>query len=146
MNKRFIIFFVSVILVFVFLSSFLLLKRDFLNLVINGFKFDVSIAEKESEWQRGLSFRKSIKENEAMLFVFPYEDRWSIWMKDMNFPIDVLWLDSNKKIIYLIDNMTPESYPNFFVPKEKSKYVVEMSSNMIEKLAIKKGDQVFFGR
>jgi uncharacterized membrane protein (UPF0127 family) len=49
--------------------------------------------------------KNQLKENEAMLFVFQQSARHSFWMKDMKFPIDIIWLDSDEKVVYIKENM-----------------------------------------
>ncbi|OGI88514.1 hypothetical protein A2914_01940 [Candidatus Nomurabacteria bacterium RIFCSPLOWO2_01_FULL_41_21] len=92
----------------------------------------------------GLSGRNILGEDEGMLFVFATPGRNYFWMKDMNFPIDMLWIDENLKIIYIKENAEPKSYPNTFGPNQNSKYVLEVVSGFTAKHNIKKGDSVIF--
>ncbi|MFA5936751.1 MAG: DUF192 domain-containing protein [Candidatus Paceibacterota bacterium] len=94
--------------------------------------------------QKGLSNRKELKEDESMLFVFNYPGRYSFWMKDMNFPIDIIWLDENLNIVYIKKNAMPESYPESFTPNQNSKYVLEVFASFSEKNNLKEGDKVKF--
>ncbi len=59
----------------------------------------VFIADTSEKRTRGLSYRESLGKNQGMLFVFEEVGRHGIWMKEMKFPIDILWLDSNLKVI-----------------------------------------------
>jgi uncharacterized membrane protein (UPF0127 family) len=54
-------------------------------------------------------------------------------MKDMNFPIDIIWLDKDKKVVYIVKNAPPESYPyEHFEPKEEARYVLEVAAGTVE--------------
>ena len=77
---------------------------------------------------KGLSVKNQLKENEGMLFVFEEPARYSFWMKDMKFPIGIMWLDSNGKIVHIEENLEP--CPLVFVcpsyaPNADSQYVLE---------------------
>ncbi len=75
---------------------------------------------------QGLSGRASLGESEGMLFVFPVDDVHGFWMKDMNFAIDMIWIDAGKKVVHIAANATPESYPASFVPASAARYVLEV--------------------
>jgi len=90
--------------------------------------------------ERGLSGRKKIEENEGMLFAFKNPGIYHFWMKDMNFPIDIIWLDENFKVVFLKENALPESFPETFSSRENAKYVLEVASGFSEKNNLKEGD------
>jgi len=104
----------------------------------------VELALNEEAQERGLSDRKELKENEGMLFVFSEEGKHDFWMKDMNFPIDMVWMDESKIIIYIEDNTKPESYPDSYGPAALSRYVLEVNAGVSEKNNWKVGDEVKF--
>ena len=56
---------------------------------------------------KGLAVKNQLKENEAMLLVFEESAKHSFWMKDMKFPIDILWLDSDGKVVNIEHNLQP---------------------------------------
>lgn len=101
---------------------------------------EVDIASSNVERARGLSGRVSLGANSGMLFVFDGPGKNMFWMKDMNFPIDIIWLDENKKIIYIKENLSPKTYPEVFGPEVPSMYVLEVNSNFTKKYNIKIGD------
>lgn len=107
---------------------------------INDAIIEVDIASSDVERARGLSGRVSLGANSGMLFVFESPRLNMFWMKDMNFPIDIIWLDENKKIIYIKENLNPKTYPEVFGPEVKSSYVLEVNSNFTKKYNIKIGD------
>lgn len=99
--------------------------------------FRARIARTVEQRQEGLSGVQYLNDDEAMLFVFDQDGRWSIWMKDMNFPIDIVWLDANQKVIYVVKNASPDSYPaTVFTPKTSARYVVEIKAGMVDRQRI----------
>jgi len=62
----------------------------------------------------------------------------------MNFSIDIAWLDENFEIIYIKDEVLPESYPETFTPSAPSLYVLEVVSNFFKENEIKVGDTLIF--
>ena len=77
-----------------------------------------------------------------MLFVFDHPAQYPFWMKDMNFPIDIIWIDENLKVIFIKKNAVPESYPEVFTSPQNSKYVLEVVAGFSDKYNIKIGDKV----
>jgi hypothetical protein len=114
-------------------------------LKIGQITLNVEIADTEAERVQGLSGREKLGESEGLLFVFDREGYYSFWMKDMKFPIDMAWLDKNKRIIYIEKNVSPETYPKiFYAMKDNipipSLYVLETNANFFENSKIKIGD------
>jgi len=67
--------------------------------------FYAEIADTLGERERGLSGKQSLGDDKGMLFIFEEETLPGFWMKDMKFPIDILWIDENKKIVGIEKNM-----------------------------------------
>lgn len=111
-------------------------------LQLRGMTYQTQVRNDKDELERGLSGTKSLPDGHAMLFVFPNDDKWAIWMKDMNYPIDIVWLDKDKKIVHLVKDAQPSSYPDTrFVPQTDSRYVIELPSGTIERTGITLGDK-----
>lgn len=109
-----------------------------------GKSFAAEISDTEALRELGLSNRAAIAADAAMLFIFQQDNSNMFWMKDMHFAIDMIWLDSNKKVIYMAERVTPESYPQTFGPSAKSRYVIEVKSGIANKIGLKVGDTVSF--
>lgn len=146
MQKIFSIF----VLVIVIFLGFFLIKEPIKNPVLENIKsiqiagqnirVDLAIAPEAHE--QGLSGRKSLDENKGMLFVFNYSDKYAFWMKDMNFAIDIIWINENLEVVYIKENVLPSSYPEIYEPEEKAKYVLEVNSGFSKKYNLKIGDEV----
>jgi hypothetical protein len=119
-------------------------KQNFKYIEVADKKIKVDIADTPELQERGLSYRKNLKEDEGMLFVFNNSGRYSFWMKDMYFPIDMIWLDDNLKVVYIKKNAKPESYPETFGPNVSTKYVLEVVAGFSEKNNLKEGDVIRF--
>lgn len=107
--------------------------------------FTSRLARTEAEREKGLSGTHSLRDDQAMLLIYDSDDKWPIWMKDMNYPIDIIWLDKDKTVVYIVKNAPPESYPyEQFTPKEKARYVVEVPAGTVAKKKIVIGAQANF--
>lgn len=88
---------------------------------------------------RGLSGRESLGENKGMLFIFPESGLYPFWMKDMKFPIDIIWISEFGKVVHIKKNALPTSYPDLFVSEDLAKYVLEVPNGFTDKHDIKVG-------
>lgn len=103
---------------------------------------DVSVAKTWPERIKGLSDTPYIPNNLVKLFVFDTPAFHSIWMKDMQYEIDILWVDTDNEIIHIEENATPESYPNLFVPNDPALYVIEAVAGFVSTNQIEIGDSI----
>ena len=94
--------------------------------------------------KQGLSGRDSIDDKKGMLFVFDRPETPSFWMKDMKFPIDIIFFDKDWNTVDIKENFPPESYPETYTSKEKSKYVVEVNAGFASRNNWQIGNQVKF--
>src|SRR3989344_805121 len=78
---------------------------------IGSTKIEVEIASTPAQYKLGLSGRESLVEGQGMLFVFTQPNRDGFWMKDMHFSLDILWADSNGKIITIAHDISPSTFP-----------------------------------
>lgn len=117
--------------------------REQKSISIRDHAFSAVISKTEAELTQGLSNTNPITENEAMLFVFPAPGIYNFWMKDMRYPIDILWINTDKKIIFIQKNATPESYPEGFGPTDtQAVMVLEIKAGLSDKVGIRIGDNV----
>lgn len=95
--------------------------------------------------QQGLSGRLSLHNNQGMLFVFDTSARQCIWMKDMNFNIDIVWADADKTVTHIEPDISPQTYPRTFCgSQEPSLYVIELNSGAVAHAGLKTGDKISF--
>jgi len=106
-------------------------------------KFDIEIADNEYETQRGLMDRKSMKETNAMLFVFPDMQMRAFYMKNTLIPLDIIYLDNNNTIVSIQENAKPldeASLPS----GSPAQYVLEINGGLSQQLNIAVGDKMSF--
>ncbi len=108
---------------------------------IRGTVIEAEIADTLRKRTQGLSGRPGLAENKGMLFIFKIPYKYGFWMKDMNFPIDIIWINSDK-IVDFAENVQPsagDSLP-IFRPSAAADKVLELSAGSVERLNIKVGD------
>ena len=114
---------------------------------INNILFNIDLAVSADDLERGLSGRKEIANDQAMLFIFSDKSQRSFWMKDMNFNIDLLWIDGNKIVAYEKNMLAPEddtpldNLAKYISPQPIDK-VLEIKSGLVDSLSIKIGDTI----
>jgi uncharacterized membrane protein (UPF0127 family) len=108
----------------------------------------VDFATTSIEQTTGLSGQKSLESNQGLLFIFDHPDLYGIWMKDMNFPIDVIWFDSNKQVVFIKENFLPSTYnrpnPEVANPPSQTSYILEVPAGFVQSNQIKVGDSLSF--
>ena len=111
---------------------------------IGGQNVKVDLALTEAEHTKGLSGKNELMENEGMLFVFDKPGKYSFWMKDMSFPIDIVWFGEDMKVVYIKKNADPKLYPETYGPDTDAKYVLEVMAGFSDKNNLKVGDSLKF--
>lgn len=110
---------------------------------IDNTVIEVEIAETPLARERGLSGRKTLGENKGMLFVFGEKNYHSFWMKEMKFPIDIIWI-SDDKVVDIAHNVpiVASEFLKIYQPKEPVNFVLEVNAGFSEKHDVKVGDRV----
>ncbi len=97
---------------------------------------------------KGLMFRENLDEGKGMLFMFSREGKHSIWMMGMRFPIDIIYIDSDKRVVGIHKDFRPmRLHPKTWKiskPDKKCKYVLELNTGVIDNSATKIGDELEF--
>ena len=104
--------------------------------------FDIEIADTMNERATGLMYRKEMPENRGMLFIFNDLDERNFWMKDTFIPLDMIFFDSNYKVVRIVKNARPcESEPcEVFSSVRPARYVLEINGGLSSKYGIVEGD------
>lgn len=109
------------------------------NATLGSEDFTLEVADSSAARERGLSGRSGLAPNTGMIFVFELLGRYSFWMKDMNFPIDIIWLRDDWCIVHIVANADPESYPTTFAPPVPARYVIEIGAGEAARVGLKNG-------
>ena len=112
--------------------------------VLNGQRFTVELAESQQKQALGLMFRDSLPDDHGMLFIFPAENFRSFWMKNTRIPLDIMYFDEDLKLVSVAENAQPcrtrrcPSYPS----AGPAKYVLELNAGKAAELGVRPGDQL----
>ncbi len=110
---------------------------------ISNITIKAELANTEVKRIEGLIPKKSLPQNEGMLFIFNNEGRHGIWMMNMSFPIDIMWIDKNLKIIHIVEDAPPcKLNCTSYFPDQEALYVLEVNARFVEKNKIKIGDSI----
>lgn len=116
---------------------------------IHGKVFNLEIADTPDKQSKGLSQRDTLQQDQGMLFTFNKSDTYTFWMKDMRFPIDMIFV-SGEKVVTIHHNVQPftgsDKQPNLslYSANKPADKVIEINGGLAEKNKLKEGDSVKF--
>lgn len=143
-NKKKIITFVFIVFIILAISFFLYKPQQKMTVFLGEKAFLVDVAQTERDLIKGLSDRNSLALDEGMLFVFNNPQKYGFWMRDMNFPLDIVWISDDYQIVHIEKSLATSTYPTIFYPKSPARYILEISSGQVDQLKINIGDFVRF--
>ncbi len=113
---------------------------------INNQFITADVVKDPADRDKGLSGRSSLGLNDGMLFIFDSPDRYGFWMKGMQFPIDIVWIQGNT-VVGFVPNVDPQigaplSSLNVYYPPEPVDKVLEIKAGRAELLHLQIGDMV----
>ncbi|MFA6601500.1 MAG: DUF192 domain-containing protein [Candidatus Paceibacterota bacterium] len=103
-----------------------------------------AVASTSEAEERGLSGQISMPSDSGMLFTFENPGSYGFWMKDMNFPLDLVWMSEDKSVVGITANLSPDTYPNVFLPPSDISYVLELNAGASQKFGIATGTSLIF--
>lgn len=103
-------------------------------ITLNNERFDLDLANTSAERQQGLSGTASLTPQTGKFFVFDNPGMNGFWMKDMNYPIDIIWFDQDLYIVGISKNLAPSTYPQTFYPNSPSVYTLEVAAGSADRL------------
>ncbi len=93
---------------------------------LNEKTFIVSVADTNESRRTGLSGSPPLPEMHGLLFVFDRDARHAIWMKDMRFSLDIIWMDRDGVVVHIEKEVGPDTYPQAFRPRVSARYMLEV--------------------
>ena len=139
---------IAILVIFVLGVGYLKMREYLLPTAIiriAGQTLKVDLAQTPLAWKKGLSGRKNLKEGRGMLFVFSETKRHAIWMKDMNFPIDIIWIKAGQ-VVDIMPEAPPavpgDKNPPVYLPREDAGGVLEVRAGFSQKYSLKIGELV----
>ncbi len=114
---------------------------------IGNHTFSVSVVKSQKDQEIGLSGRNSIADTQGMLFLFTKPDYYTFWMRDMKFPLDIVFIRNNKIVTIFQNTPKPQDNQNvyslpLYKPIQFADMVLEMNAGLTQKDTIKIGDTV----
>ncbi len=101
-----------------------------------------SVADTIPERIKGLSGTPFLPDKVVKLFAFGAAGEQSIWMKNMNYPLDIIWLDKEGIIVHIEKDISPETYPDSFSSPAPAWYVIEANAGFTASNTVAVGDKV----
>lgn len=113
----------------------------FQNIYLKDACIEAEVVNSPQERAQGLMSREHLGENQGMLFILERESRPSFWMKDMRFPLDIIWIDKEKQVVDITRNAMPciNECPGL-APRKEAQFVLELNSGFADKHNIGIGD------
>jgi uncharacterized protein len=152
MRRNYVLIFLSAAALAVALASYFVLftyaAQNYIStekiLRIGGIGVAIAVADTPQEREQGLSGTTALSDSEGMFFVFERDDQHSFWMKDMHYPIDIIWISASKSVVYIETGVAPDTFPHSFTPPTPARYVLEVPAGFSEKHGIAVGERVEF--
>ncbi len=101
----------------------------------------VALADTAALRQQGLSDTASLPAGAGMLFVFSAPAVQGFWMKDMQYPLDIVWIDNTMTVVGIAANVMPDTYPQVFYSPAPVQYVLEVNAGYAQLHGIAVGKQ-----
>ncbi len=115
-------------------------------LSVNGKTLSVAIADTPQLRQTGLSGVPYLQKDTGLFFVFPESGTYGMWMKDMHFSIDIVWLDSAFRVVDIHKGVSPETYPETFYTDTPARYALEAEAGFVEEFGVEEGQLFIWNR
>jgi uncharacterized membrane protein (UPF0127 family) len=108
----------------------------------HGRTYYLTSAHTESAQERGLSGTAGLAHDQGMLFWYDHVGERCFWMKDMRYSLDIVWLNSQKKIVHIEKNLSPDTYPKAYCAD--AQYALELAAGEADKSALTTGQVLSF--
>jgi uncharacterized membrane protein (UPF0127 family) len=142
-RQKYYLIFAIILILFLSACSIKDINIEKAQIKINNKTITAEIVRSTEAQARGLSERKNLKQDQGMLFVYNKKIMPTFWMKDMLFPIDIIWI-CDDEIVDLTENLPiPQNgETKKATPKEEINYVLEVNAGFIKNNNLKKSDNV----
>lgn len=104
-------------------------------------KLDIEIADDDYQRETGLMYRRQLAEHQGMLFVFPEEAQRGFYMKNTYIPLDLIFLDADRKIVNIYNDAAPESMKTIR-SEFPAQYVLEINAGLADQWGLKPGARI----
>ena len=142
--------FISFLFVPFFGSNFAFAEvQDYAHAIVTtytGKEISVEVADTVEKRSLGLGKRSGLENGWGMLFVFEKRKQHGFWMKDMQFPLDIIWLE-NHRIVHILRNIQPAipgEKPQTMSPPVPANFVLEIDAGRASELKLQLGHHVYY--
>ena len=118
-------------------------SRD--TIMIDDIELTVQIADTDHRRADGLMFQEELPYDEGMLFIFDDSKKRTFWMSNMLFSLDIIWIDSQGKIVHIDKDIPPcntEACPRYDGGGQEVKYVLEVTAGFVDEFKITKNSKL----
>lgn len=77
------------------------------SVALDGKVLEVQIADTDLRRKSGLMFQEQLPYDQGMLFIFDELGSYSMWMRNMQFPLDMIWFDADGKVVHIEEDVPP---------------------------------------
>jgi len=108
--------------------------------------FNVELAADPQKRARGLMFREQLDNDRGMLFMYEEEQKSSFWMKNTLIPLDIIWINKDKEVVFVAENVQPcrQDPCPVIHPDKAALYVLELNAGLSDDMNLKLGDKMNF--
>lgn len=106
----------------------------------------MQVAETKQQQEKGLMFVRSLPPNSGMLFIYKDEAVRYFYMKNTYIPLDIIWMDKGKKVVFIKKNAQPENLDVYetIQPQEEAMYVLELNAGSLDRIGLRINDTLRF--
>ena len=143
---KFILIIVVIIIVYLLIVNFWPKggSKVIFNTASGAHEYAVEVSDNKDTRTKGLMERDTLEKNKGMIFIFEEERIPAFWMKNMRFPLDMVFMDKNLKVVDYYENVPAckaDPCPHY-LPNTNSKYVVEVNAGTVKEIGLTRGDMV----
>ncbi len=108
-------------------------------------ELEIEIAENQYEQETGLMYRRSMKDTQGMLFIYPEEALRSFYMKNTYIPLDIIFYGKDSSVVSFQENTQPLDESSLTSGKP-AKFILELNAGKVKEWNIEIGDKMDFKR
>jgi uncharacterized membrane protein (UPF0127 family) len=113
----------------------------------SGKEIEAEVADTPEKLLFGLAFRETLPPNSGMLYIFETSDRHRVRTKGFKFPVDIIWADESRHVVYVVADADPcqqDPCPLYGPPPERARYVIEMAAGFSAQERVTPGMELKF--
>ena len=113
----------------------------------SGRQLEGEVANTPEKLLFGLAFRETLPPNGAMLYIFESSGRHTLWTKAFRFPVDIIWLDESRHVVYVAADVPPCSQdpcPRYGPPPSDARYVLQTRAGFVREEGVTVGTDLKF--